>query len=166
MSRSVFVLAAAAALAVATPAPAQHRTYSSGGWVSQYDRPGDYRCDVYWDANDRDCHAGWRDQRRYTSYGYGRHQDPGHGYGYGRGYGRGYGHGHGYTYRQDWRHGPAVYPGAYGRPDLVYPGGGGHYGYAAGRDPRRIDWCRANYRSYDPSSGYYRAYSGRLIFCG
>ena len=30
----------------------------------------------------------------------------------------------------------------------------------------RSDWCRANYRSYDPRTGYYRAYSGRLIYCG
>ena len=29
-----------------------------------------------------------------------------------------------------------------------------------------VDWCRATYRSYDPGSGYYRAWSGRLVFCG
>ena len=28
------------------------------------------------------------------------------------------------------------------------------------------EWCAARYRSYDARSGYYRAYSGRLIFCG
>jgi hypothetical protein len=27
-------------------------------------------------------------------------------------------------------------------------------------------WCRANYRSYDPHTGYYRAYSGRWVYCG
>ena len=58
---------------------------------------------------------------------------------------------------------PYAPDGAYGRPDLVI---GESYGYASGRDPRRVDWCRWNYRSYDPRSGYYRAYSGRLIFCG
>ena len=62
-------------------------------------------------------------------------------------------------------HGGAdVWPGAYGRPDLVYPGAG--YGHSSGRDPRRVDWCRWNYRSYNPSTGYYRAYSGRLVYCG
>ena len=30
----------------------------------------------------------------------------------------------------------------------------------------RSDWCRANYRSYDPRTGYYRAYSGRRMYCG
>ena len=63
-----------------------------------------------------------------------------------------------------------AYYGAYGRPDLVYPGDGyrGSHGggYAGWRDPGRSDWCRATYRSYDSRSGYYRAYSGRLVFCG
>lgn len=167
MSKGLFVVAASAVLALAAPALGQ--TYGGpGGWVSQYDRPGDYRCDAYWDAGDRDCGAGWRDQRRHTSEG-------AHAYSHGRTYRSGYGHGRPYgsghyTYRQDWRDGPSVYPGAYGRPDLVYPGTGQVYGhgpgYAAGRDPGRIAWCRSQYRSYDPASGYYRAYSGRLIFCG
>lgn len=149
--RTVFLIAAAAALAAASPAQAQH--HGGGRWVSQYDRPGDYRCDAYWDANDRDCAAGWRDQRRYASQGYG--------YGH-RPYGR---HGHGRRYESG-----SVHHGAYGRPDIVYAGGeagyGQAHGQAGGRDPGRIDWCRRNYRSYDPSSGYYRAYSGRLIWCG
>jgi hypothetical protein len=103
----------------------------------QADRPGDYRCDAYWDAGRSDCGAAWRDQRpahprRYRLSGYDQ--------------------------------GPSVYPGAYGRPDLVYPGGGATYGQA--RDPRRIDWCLGAYRSYDPASGYYRTYDGRLVFCG
>lgn len=121
----------------------------------QADRPGDYRCDAFWDANRSDCGAGWRDQRHRSSYGYG--------YGHGRGYASGYGYGRGYGSA----HGGAgaVYPGAYGRPDLVYPSGRGGYA-SAGRDPARIDWCRWNYRSYDPASGYYRAYSGRLVWCG
>ena len=114
----------------------------------QADRPGDYRCDAYWDAARTDCGAAWRDQRptyarRYRASGYG-HGDHG---------------------------GPSVYPGAYGRPDLIYPSGGSPYGYGAasyghGRDARRIDWCRGAYRSYDPASGYYRTYDGRLVFCG
>ncbi|WP_370651947.1 BA14K family protein [Brevundimonas sp.] len=29
-----------------------------------------------------------------------------------------------------------------------------------------MDWCRSAYRSYDPASGYYRTYDGRLVFCG
>lgn len=108
----------------------------------QADRPGDYRCDAYWDAGRTDCGAAWRDEqpahpRRYRASGYG--------YGYG--------------------FGPSVYPGAYGRPDLIYPGGGSTYGHG-GRDARRIDWCRSAYRSYDPASGYYRTYDGRLVFCG
>ena len=71
--------------------------------------------------------------------------------------------GYGYSYSS----GPGVYPGAYGRPDLVYPGGGSAYDRPAyGRDARRVDWCRSVYRSYDRASGYYRTYDGRLVFCG
>lgn len=149
--------------------------YSDWSVAAQRDRPGDYRCDAFWDANRTDCHAGWRDQRHRTSqgsgtYGYGyrdhdrRHEDR---YGYGYGYGQGpqpY-------YGSAWRHPPAYgqggatpYYGTYGRPDLVYPGSGSAYG--GGRDARRVDWCRRTYRSYDPRTGYYRAYSGRLIYCG
>lgn len=138
-----------AAAALAAPADAQSRVHTShGGWVSQYDRPGDYRCDAYWDANRRDCDAGWRDQRRFSSRAHG-----GHAYGYGYGHARTY-------HRPD---APDVYPGAWGRPDLVYPG----QGYAAaGRHGDRVAWCRATYRSYDPRSGYYRTYDGRRVFCG
>ena len=75
--------------------------------------------------------------------------------GYGSPYGSAYGYGHG--------SGGTAYHGAYGRPDVVYPSGG----YSAGgRDPGRIAWCRATYRSYDPASGYYRAWSGRRVWCG
>lgn len=163
---------------------------STFDWRSQLDRPGDYRCDPFWDADRTDCGAGWRDQRHRVSaqarrdyrelagyrsgdgYGYGGYgYNPGtYGYG-GYGYGsrrRGYGSSYGYGYGDS--HAPVgtSYEGAYGRPDVVFPGGGRAYGggYAGGRDPRRVDWCRYNYRSYDPASGYYRAYSGRLIWCG
>lgn len=146
---------------------------SNFDWRSQLDRPGDYRCDQFWDASRDDCGARWRDQRHRASpqarrdyrelagYGYG-----GGGYGQGRyGYGgrRGYGSAYDYGHAQ----GSTTYHGAYGRPDHVYPGGGTSYGggYNSGYGSRS-DWCRANYRSYDPSSGYYRAYSGRLIYCG
>jgi len=189
-------LIVAASLGVATaPAAAQSWGHNSGqghdrgasnrapsafDWRSQLDRPGDYRCDAFWDASRTDCHARWRDQRRRVSprarrdyhalAGYGRNQGyHGHArsygdrYGYGRsfrrrGYGDAYGHGYGYG-------APAAtaYHGAYGRPDLVYGGGGRGY---AGRDPGRVRWCASRYRSYDPHSGYYRAYSGRLVFCG
>ena len=156
------ILALAAALATTAAAPAvaqgwapQHRSY---GWDtrSQYDRPGDYRCDAYWDANRSDCDARWRDQRRYSSHG--RYD--------------GWSEGRGYRDHRRWSSYPRsqadAWRGAYGRPDLVYPGGGHHQGgWSDGaRDPRRIDWCRASYRSYDPASGYYRAYDGRVIFCG
>ena len=186
------ILAAGCALA-ASPAAAQswgHNTgygHHRGGsnwapsafdWRSQLDRPGDYRCDAFWDASRTDCHAHWRDQRHRVSRharrdyralaGYGRN-DGRHGLNYRghdgwyqtrrRGYGHSYGHGYGYG-----RPAGTAYHGAYGRPDLVYPGGRG--GYRDGRDLGRIDWCRATYRSYDPASGYYRAWSGRLIFCG
>jgi hypothetical protein len=162
-----------------TPRWRSNAVPSNFDWRSQLDRPGDYRCDQFWDASRDDCGDRWRDQRRRVSpqarrdyrelagyrygdgYGYSRY---GHGYGYGgyprRGYGSAYyGHGQGGT----------TYEGAYGRPDVVFPGGGyGGYqgGYQGGRDARRIDWCRATYRSYDPGSGYYRAYSGRLVWCG
>lgn len=187
MRTTVALIAAGLALALAAPAAAQswwsghntgygHARVRSGwapsafDWRSQLDRPGDYRCDAFWDANRTDCGARWRDQRHRTRYGYGYGN---RGYGYDHGYSR-YGHGYG-----DWRrrgYGSAGYGyghasqgtawhGAYGRPDLVYPSGGPR-GWNGARDPRRIDWCRWNYRSYDPDSGYYRAYSGRLVFCG
>ena len=141
---------------------------SNFDWRSQLDRPGDYRCDQFWDANRDDCGDRWRDQRRQASpqarrdyrelAGYGRY-----GYANRRGYGSAYGHAQGST----------TYHGAYGRPDHVYPGGGTSYGgynggYGGGYNSggSRADWCRATYRSYDPSSGYYRAYSGQLIYCG
>lgn len=147
---------------------------SNFDWHSQLDRPGDYRCDQFWDANRNDCGARWRDQRRQASpqarrdyrelAGYG-----GEGYGHGRyGYSprRGYGSAYDYGHAQ----GSTTYNGAYGRPDHVFPGGGVSYGgYGGGYHSgagSRADWCRANYRSYDPRSGYYRAYSGRLVYCG
>lgn len=146
------------------------------GWqtAGQWDRGGDYRCDAYWDANRTDCDAAWRTPRgghRYDYRGRGHGGDGyGHRYGYGYGYGQGYGHGygqggHGYGYGHQ---APAVaYPAAYGRPDLVYGGSGHGYGHGQGaRDHRRIDWCARTYRSYDVRSGYYRAYSGRLVWCG
>lgn len=155
-----------AGLAAAAPASAQgyyygpaNQGYGVGYPASRYgrhafngqaDAPGDYRCDAFWDANRTDCDARWRDQRR---------RDAGYGYGYGRvrAYAR---TNYGYS-------SASVYPGAYGRPDLVYPGnqrGSQSGGYS--RDPRRVAWCRGAYRSYDPVSGYYRPYSGRLVFCG
>jgi hypothetical protein len=154
---------------------------SSFDWRGQLDRPGDYRCDPFWDANRTDCGARWRDQRHRVSpqarrdyralAGY--RSDEGYGYGYSRGYDRYGGYDHGYrrrgygsSYGSGYAHaqGGTAYEGAYGRPDIVFPGG--RRSYADGRDPRRVDWCRASYRSYDPASGYYRAYSGRLIWCG
>jgi hypothetical protein len=195
------------AAVVASPAaaqgwgyPDQSRTWSSRGgyghdFNGQADRPGDYRCDAYWDRGRDDCGAAWRDQRpfvRHSSAGYGygsgytdgrgansgHAAPPGYGYGHGGGYGRGYrsGSSGGYVY-QPYSQGTQYY-GAYGRPDQVYPGGGygGHYGapyggyttgqIGGGRDPGRSAWCASRYRSYDPYSGYYRAYSGRLVFCG
>lgn len=147
------------------------RRHSSAGgydYQGQRDVPGDYRCDAYWDRGRTDCDAGWRDQRRHASrsaWGYGRHERDRH---YRSGHHTG---GHGYGSGE-----AAAYYGAYGRPDLIYPGGGhsqaghiqaGHVQAGYGRrDPGRIDWCRASYRSYDVSSGYYRTYDGRLVFCG
>lgn len=152
---------------------------STFDWRSQLDRPGDYRCDAFWDASRTDCGDRWRDQRRRVSpearrdyrqlagyardgYGYGHQRyGPNPSPGRGRGYGSAYGYGAGYN------QGGEAYYGAYGRPDFVYPDGGRRYvasGY--GSYSNRGDWCRANYRSYNPHTGYYRAYSGRLIYCG
>ena len=161
-----------------TRSRSESRSYGSDWSVAaQRDRPGDYRCDAYWDANRTDCDARWRDQRGRSSYGstgYGYRTDR-----YDRGYRDhdrryddryGYGHpqpyyGSGYRQGSAYGQGRATpYYGAYGRPDLVYPGSGSSYG--AGRDARRVEWCRRTYRSYDPRSGYYRAYSGRLVYCG
>lgn len=170
---AVTLLALSAAMPAAAQSwgyPDQARSYSSYGrygndYNGQQDRPGDYRCDAYWDGARDDCDARWRDQRpvrSYSSYGsnhrhrsYGREPDGG-----------------GYTY-QPYNQGTQYY-GAYGRPDQVYPGSGyggqvGAYyggGYANGRDPGRSSYCASRYRSYDPNSGYYRAWSGRLVFCG
>ena len=149
--------------------PDQARSYSSYGrhgsdYNGQQDRPGDYRCDAYWDRGRDDCGAGWRDQRPFRAYSSsrrsGRLPDYGHVYRSGS-----------YAY-QPYNQGTRYY-GAYGRPDQVYPGSGyggqvgGHGGgFANGRDVNRSSWCASRYRSYDPHSGYYRAYSGRLVFCG
>ena len=146
---------------------------SNFDWRSQLDRPGDYRCDQFWDANRDDCGARWRDQRRQASPQARRDYRELAGYDHGRsGYGnrRGYGSAYNYGHAQ----GSTTYHGAYGRPDHVYPGGGTSYGgssggYGGGYNSgygSRSDWCRANYRSYDPRTGYYRAYSGRLVYCG
>jgi hypothetical protein len=152
---------------------------SNFDWRSQLDRPGDYRCDAFWDASRDDCGAGWRDQRRRVSpqarrdyrelAGYGRGDRYGHhgsGYSPRRGYGSAYDYGH--------AQGSTTWHGAYGRPDHVYPGSGVSYGgdsgsYGGGYNSgygSRSDWCRATYRSYDPRTGYYRAWSGRLVYCG
>jgi hypothetical protein len=194
MKRLLIAAAALVAAVAALPTPAvQAQSYGYGAYNSGYgyrapqrrswgyyrsyggqaDVPGDYRCDAFWDANRNDCGARWRDQRSYgqrwnTGYGHGY---SGGGYGYGGGYygrGRGYGSGgYGYGYAPQ---GQAYY-GAYGRPDLIYPGGdyGGGYGYQTSNGPRnpgRIAYCQSRFRSYDPNSGFYRGYSGRLIFCG
>lgn len=148
------LLAAAVLAASAGAASAQDRYYET--WRGQRDVPGDFRCDAYWDRGRTDCNAAWRDQRSGS-------QRRGDGYAYRSGH-RWTGH-DGYRYGHDrWRNtggGVTAYHGAYGRPDLV-----SGQGYSHARDPRRIDWCRWNYRSYDPRSGYYRAYSGRLVYCG
>ena len=188
---NALILAAGCALA-AGPVAAQSWGHNSGyghqrggsnrapsafDWRSQVDRPGDYRCDAFWDASRTDCDARWRDQRHRASPQARRDYRALAGYGHNDGrYGRAYGHdgrystrrrGYGYGYGYGYGHGQptaTAWHGAYGRPDLVYPGGQGGYGH--GRDPGRVDWCRATYRSYDPGSGYYRAWSGRLVFCG
>ena len=168
---AVFAAGLAATSFAAPPAEAQSGYYGhhnrgyghdrrAPSWWDQRDRPGDYRCDAYWDANRTDCHERWRDQRPRYAYNRGH---GGHGH-YGRGYGYGYGGRYDYQAYASAVRGANVWPGAYGRPDLVYPGAG--YGHSSGRDPRRVDWCRWNYRSYNPSTGYYRAYSGRLVYCG
>ncbi len=149
-------LIAAPLLALAAPASAQVRYGDS--IRHQFDRPGDYRCDAFWDRGRTDCDARWRDQRPFrTAY---------------HGHDRSYGHGHSSYGRhsRQWNayaQGGNAYYGAYGRPDLVYPGGGYSPSHGQGaRDLGRIHWCQASYRSYDPRSGYYRAYSGRLVYCG
>ena len=178
--KALTVAAALLTASVAVPAaaqswgyPDQARSYSSYSryghdYNGQQDRPGDFRCDAYWDRGRDDCNARWRDQRPFRSYG---------SYGSGHRYSRYERDGGGYVY-QPYNQGTQYY-GAYGRPDQVYPGsgyggqvgayyGGGYYGggSAYGRDPGRQSYCASRYRSYDPNSGYYRAYSGRLVFCG
>ena len=161
--------------AAASPALAGDWRSPDSVWA-QRDVPGDYRCDAFWDRGRTDCHEPWRDQRRYARGHHDRHHHHGwrghdrrYDHGYARGYGRRYGSGYD-------RHVPAPYGqpraqafhGAYGRPDLVY-GGGGYAPAPApgvGRDPARIDWCLRTYRSYDPHTGYYLAYSGRRVWCG
>ena len=165
---------AALALTLAAPAAAQSWSYpdQARSWSGysrhgydyegQRDRPGDFRCDAYWDRGRADCGAAWRDQRAYRSQGYGYGYGHDHRYGYNRH--PAYGQGGGYVY-QPYNQGTQYY-GSHGRPDQVYPGGG--YGGQVGgyRDRGRAGYCAARYRSYDPHSGYYRAYSGQLIYCG
>lgn len=153
--KSLAVALVTAGFAAAAGSAAQAQVIAGWNVSGQWDRGGDYRCDAYWDANRTDCDAAWRTPRG------GHRVHSSRGYGHGSHYVRpGYGHGYGHP-------SPAVaYHGAYGRPDLVYGGSGQGYGHAAARDPHRIAWCRATYRSYDPNSGYYRAYSGRLVWCG
>lgn len=167
--KSLAVAFAAAGFMVAAGSAAEAQVIAGWNTAGQWDRGGDYRCDAYWDANRTDCDAAWRTPRGGHRYEYrGGHGYGGRDYGYGhgrhdrwRGQGQQYGHGYG----QGWQAPAVAYPAAYGRPDLVYGGSGHGYGQP-GRDPRRIDWCRRNYRSYDVHSGYYRAYSGRLVWCG
>jgi len=154
---------------------------SNFDWRSQLDLPGDYRCDQFWDASRDDCGARWRDQRHRASPQARRDYRELAGYGGGSGYrygGYGYSSRRGYGSAWDYGHaqGSTTYYGAYGRPDHVYPGGGSSYGgYSGGYGGgyggyngggSRSDWCRATYRSYNPRTGYYRAYSGRLVYCG
>ena len=136
---------------------------STFDWRGQLDRPGDFRCDRFQDANRDDCGAGWRNN----------HQPHGDSHdGSGRGpYGYANQRGHGAAWNQDHAQGSTTWQGAYGRPDHVSPGRGVVYsrGHAVGYNGgygSRADWCRANFQSYDPRTGYYRAYTGRLIYCG
>lgn len=145
--------------------PAPRRRHHRPSYNGQADRPGDYRCDAYWDAGRADCNAAWRDQRPWTNNSARRVHHYERGYAYGGGYAGAYASA-----------GASVYAGAYGQPDVVYSGGGsyggGHGGHGhdhgayPGRDPRRIAVCCAEYRSYDIHSGYYVAYSGERVFCG
>ena len=96
---------------------------SAFDWRSQLDRPGDYRCDAFWDANRTDCGARWRDQRHRVSPQARRDYRALAGYSGNRGYyGRAHYDGRYSTRRRGYGYGrPAgsVDPGAYGRPDLV-----------------------------------------------
>lgn len=55
MRRTPLVIAAVlTAVTAATPAVAHP------DWWDQRDRPGDFRCDAYWDRGRTDCDAAWR----------------------------------------------------------------------------------------------------------
>jgi len=145
--KSVLVLATLLVVAIPAPASAHdgpHRRHDSraASWAAQADSPGDFRCDAYRDRGRTDCDAAWRDQRRWTSRGTTAHRAD--------------------VWRSSGLAGAEIWRGAWGRPDLVHAGGVSY----DGRDPDRINWCRATYRSYDPHSGYYRTYDGRERFCG
>lgn len=138
---------------VAAPDPASAQSWTLRDVWAQRDRPGDWRCDAYWNANRDDCGVAWRDQRHRTTLGrYRSHDSDGR---WTREPSR-----HAWSRHGRTRASGEAWYGAYGRPDLIHSSG------ATGRDLRLIDACRARYRSYDPASGYYRAYSGRLVFCG
>lgn len=165
------VMLIGAALLAAPPAEAGERGHGAApgwsgrqghavSWWSQRDRPGDNRCDAFWNASRDDCHERWREQASRVRQG--------HGYDYGYGHGRRHHDGR-YVDQHSGPRGADVWPGAYGRPDLVYPASGPATGAShvfGARNPQRMRWCAHQYRSYDPASGYYRAYSGRLIYCG
>lgn len=62
------------ALVLALPAAGQAQS-----WYDQRDRPGDFRCDAYWDRGRDDCDAAWRTRHLEPRHGRGRHD-----YGYPR----------------------------------------------------------------------------------
>lgn len=154
------ILAAAIAGAAMAATPGETQAQS---WRDQLGRPGDFRCDAYWDRGRDDCDAAWRTRYLrdghgrashsygYWSDGYGRRDGGYRGYerGYGYGYGGSHGHGYGGGYGYGWPHEP--------RP--THPP-------TQWRDPERIHWCQHRFRSYDPRTGYYLGYSGHYRFCG
>ena len=76
MRRTLTAIAFAAAAAMLWTAPAA----AHPDWWDQRDRPGDFRCDAYWDRGRDDCDAAWRtrylrhDGRDYRHDGHRHHR--------------------------------------------------------------------------------------------
>ncbi|WP_210203540.1 BA14K family protein [Breoghania corrubedonensis] len=76
----------------------------------------------------------------------------------------GYGPGYAGYYRPNYYVGSRPYPPPYSYPMPIAPQPY-DYGRPAPWTPQWYDYCFARYRSFDPRTGYFTAYSGRKVFC-
>lgn len=75
-----------------------------------------------------------------------------------------YGPGYAGSYRRNYYVGPHPYQPPYGYPMPLVPAPA-YYARPAPWSPAWYDYCFARYRSFNPRTGTFTAYSGRQIFC-